>query len=189
MITRIPSFFLALGLVCVAAPASAETQTAPRPVAQEYIIGVEDELRVVVWGEKDLSVGVKVRPDGKVTVPLVNDVAVVGLTTGQVREKIATALAQFLRDPSVTVLVESIQSYRVFFIGEIRRQGALNFYQPTRLLQGLASAGGKTEFTDRIIVLRTVDGEEQRQVFDYKKLVAGTQQNIVLEPGDTVVAN
>ena len=168
-------------------PARAQNPGARRGAVPDYVIGVEDELRVVVWGESELTLKVKVRPDGKITLPLVNDVQVVGLTTEQVRTKIAEALQSYVRDPNVTVIIDQILSYRVFFIGELRRQGALNFYQPIRLLQGIAAAGGITEFGNQVIVLREAAGREARNEYDYKKLLAGTQENIVLLPGDTVI--
>ena len=139
---------------------------------------------------QELTQRVKVRPDGKITVPLVNDVLVAGLTTNQVRDKIATALGTFIREPHVTVIVEAIQSYRVYFLGEIQRQGALNFYRPTRLLQGIAAAGGLTQYAEKeVVLLREVRGEEKRISVDYKRLLAGveTEQNVYLLAGDTVL--
>lgn len=181
----------AILLFCLAVsswlPAHAEGDTAIVVPTDAYVIGVEDELRIVVWGEKDLSIAVKVRPDGKITVPLVNDVRVVGLTTDEVREKITAALSAFIREPNVTVIVDSILSYRVYFLGEVKRQGALNFYQPTRLLQGLAAASGVGDFADKVVILREGPGGETRSEIEYKKLLAGTHENIVLRPGDTVI--
>ena len=179
---------LMFALALSAIPAShAQDRRALPSAGPEYTIGIEDELRVVVWGESDLSLSVKVRPDGKITVPLVNDIDVVGMTSSQVRDVIAKELARYIREPSVTVIVEAIRSYRIYFIGELRRQGALNFYQPTRLLQGIAAAGGKTDYANKIVILREENGEEKRIELDYKKVANGTDENIHLRPGDTVI--
>jgi polysaccharide export outer membrane protein len=184
----------ALALAVAAGPgkaADAPAEGTP-PVSSDYVIGVEDVLRVVVWGETELTVSVQVRPDGKITVPLVNDVAVVGLTAPEVRERIAAKLEQFIRDVNVTVIVEQINSFRVYFLGEVNTQGALLFHRPTRLLQGIAAAGGLTEFSKKeIVVLREQMGVEKRLTIDYKRLVAGDprEENILLMPGDTLVVN
>jgi polysaccharide export outer membrane protein len=181
----------AILMICLVAasglPAEAQADEAVGVPTAAYIIGVEDELRIVVWGEKDLSIGVKVRPDGKITVPLVNDVLVAGLTTDEVRDKITAALGEYIREPNVTVIVDRILSYRIYFLGEVKRQGVLNFYQPTRLLQGIAAASGATEFAGKVVILRAGPSGETRTVFEYKKLLAGTHENIVLQPGDTVI--
>lgn len=172
---------LLVGLVTVPAAAAAEG---------DYVIGVEDRLQVFVWGEEDLSVRVIVRPDGKITVPLVNDIEVAGLTTDRVRSLIVDALSKYIREPNVTVIVEQINSYRVYFLGEVNRQGALQFYRPIRLLQAIAAAGGLTEYAKKdIILLRPTEGGERRMTIDYKKLVAGDveQPNLVVEPGDTLI--
>jgi len=132
------SLALAAGLSLAADP-----QTTAGPAEDPsagYIIGVEDALRVVVWGEPELSVAVRVRPDGQITVPLVNDITVVGLTPMQVRELIMERLGTFIRDPNVTVIVDEINSFRVYFLGEVTLQGAINFSKPPRLLQGIAAA-------------------------------------------------
>ncbi len=158
----------------------------------DYVIGIEDQLRVFVWGESELTVTVKVRPDGKITVPLINDVGVAGLTTEQARLEILEALARYIREPMVTVIVEEINSYRVYFLGEIQNQGALQFFRPTRLLQGIAAAGGMTEFAKKeITLLREENGAEKRMRIDYKRLIAGdaSQKNFYLKAGDTLVFN
>jgi polysaccharide export outer membrane protein len=156
----------------------------------EYVIGVEDVLNVVTWGEPELSLTAKVRPDGRITIPLVNDVMVAGSTPMEVRERIADGLAAFINAPNVTVIVEEINSFRVYFLGEVRTQGPVQFYRETRLLQGIATAGGLTEFAKKnITVLREEYGIERRIEIDYKKLWAGNpgQENIRLLPGDTVL--
>jgi polysaccharide export outer membrane protein len=162
----------------------------PNPSAPEYVIGVEDVLRIAVWGEPEISQTVQVRPDGVITLPLVDDIRVVGQTPAQVRRSIAEALQNFVRDPSVTVIVEQINSYQVFFLGEVSTQGRMQFYRPIRLLQAIATAGGLTEFAKKeIVLLREEYGVEKRIVVDYKKLINGdpSQENIVLKSGDTLL--
>ena len=109
---------------------------------EEYRIGIEDQLGVSVWGESELSVSVWVRSDGKITLPLVNDVQVAGLTPNEARLEIASRLSTYVKDPNVTVIVEEINRFKVYFLGEgIATQGIQSFRKPTRLLQGIAAAG------------------------------------------------
>jgi len=185
-LAAVSGILLAAGTAFAVAPAEPEPP-APSP---DYTIGVEDVLFVSVWGEKDLSVSVTVRPDGKITLPLVNDIQVRDLTPDQVRQLVASRLAGFIKDPNVSVAVQQINSFRVFVLGEVNKQGPVNFNRPTRLLQALAAAGGFTNFAKkRITLIREAGGTETRVRFDYKRLVAaeGSQENAYLKPGDTLV--
>ncbi len=168
-------------------------RTPPPAVAdQDYQIGIEDVLNVRVWGEDDLSVTARVRPDGKITVPLVNDIYVVGLSSEQVRREIQQKLTGFIKEPHVTVIVEQINSFKVLFIGEINAPGVLTFQQPTRILHALAHAGGVTQFAKKeIVIIREENGIEKRIKVNYKKLLEGdpSQENIFLKPGDLVIVN
>ena len=144
--------------------------------------GVEDGLDELVF----------VRPDGKVTFPLVNDIQAAGLTADQVREQVTEALSGFIREPQVTVIVEEINSFRVFILGEVAEQGALNFQRPTRLLQAIAAAGGFTDFSNKeIVVLRQAGDGEERIRINYKRVMAGEtpEHNIFLQPGDTLLVD
>lgn len=157
---------------------------------KDYIIGIEDELGVVVWGEPQISRDVKVRPDGKISLPLVNDLEVAGRSPEDVRQLITSKLSAFIRDPNVTVIVEEINSFRVYFLGEVRAPGAHSFYRPTRLLQAVATAGGLTEFAKKeITLIRNPYGVEERLNIDLKRLLAGDpdQENIYLQPGDMLL--
>jgi polysaccharide export outer membrane protein len=157
---------------------------------EEYRIGIEDVLQVVVWGEEDLSLSVAVRPDGFITLPLVNDVKVAGQSPGSVAERITAELSEFIRDPNVTVIVEEINSFRVFVLGEVNTQGTLHFRRPTRLLQAIATAGGLTEFSRReAVLLREQQGVEKRIKVNLKHLLAGNPEtdNLQLLPNDTVI--
>lgn len=182
----LPIFAFGLAATVVSAQPSPTDKVNP----SDYRIGIEDRLRVFVWGEPDLSVEVQVRPDGHITVPLVNEISVVGHTPEEVRQAVTTALGKYIREPLVTVIVEEINSYRVYFLGEINDQGVLTFYRPTTLLQGVAAAGGLTEFAKKeITLLRIEAGKERRISIDYKRLLSGdgSAENIYLQPGDTLL--
>lgn len=158
--------------------------------ASSFLIGLEDVLRIVTWGEPELTMSVKVRPDGNISMPLINEVKVQGLTPEQVRRRITELMRDYVRDPNVTVIVEEINSFRVYFLGEVQTQGPIQFYRPTRLLQGLSTAGGLTEFSKKeITVLREEFGIEKRIEVNYRKLWSGEpgDYNIYLRPGDTVL--
>jgi polysaccharide biosynthesis/export protein len=157
----------------------------------DYTIGADDVLEVIVWREKDLSAEVKVRPDGKVSLPLVNDIQAGGQTPEAFRIAVTTAVTKFVEAPSVTVIVKQINSRLVFVMGEVVKPGTYPLTAPTTVLQLLAQAGGPTPFakTDEIGVMRTVDGKTTRHLFNYKEVARGRkiEQNIVLRPGDTVI--
>jgi len=165
----------------------------PSPLTDaDYTIGIEDVLVVSVWGEPALNLKVRVRPDGKITIPLVNDLRVEGRTAEQVRQTLTEGLGKFIRDPKVTVIVEEIHSFRVYVLGEVTNQGVQEFHSPTRILQALASAGGLTQFSKKeITLLRQEEGGEQRIKVDYKRLVGGdrNEKNLYLKPGDTILVD
>lgn len=163
-----------------------------KPQPAPYVIGIEDSLRIVVWGEPQLTVGLTVRPDGKISIPLVNDLLVMDKTPEEVRMLLTEKLSAFVRDPNVTVIVDKISSYKVYFLGQVRAQGAISFFRPTRLLQAIATAGGPTEFaSNEIVLLRETESGETRTKINFKKLLAGTgtEDNFYLEPGDMLLFN
>ena len=172
-----------VGFVAFAAPPGLST-TAASP--DEYRIGISDQLRISVWREEDVSLPVIVRPDGKITVPLVGDVQAAGRTATDITRQIAQALTKYIKEPIVTVIVEEINSNTVYVIGEVNRQGAIELRQRTRFLQALAMAGGLTEFADksRIVLLREVDGREVVRELDFKRLIRGEapEENVYLRP-------
>jgi polysaccharide export outer membrane protein len=124
-----------------AKPAVPEGVTPP----PDYVIGAEDVLSIVVWREKELSAEVTVRPDGKVTLPLLNDVDAAGLTPEQLRQQLTTAATRYVADPIVTVLVRAINSRKVYITGEVRNPGIYPLVAPTTVLQLIARAGGTNE--------------------------------------------
>jgi polysaccharide export outer membrane protein len=182
-----------------AVPAPAKTPQGVRPViAGEivpppgYLIGPEDVLTVVFWREKDLSVeSATVRPDGKITLPLLNDVHATGLTPDQLREQIQTAAGKYVTDPTVTVVVTKINSRKVFITGQVTRPGQYPLTGPTTVMQLIAIAGGVQEFANakKILIMRAEGGQQVAKPFNYQDVLNGKNltQNIELQPGDTII--
>ena len=172
-----------------AQPGEASTSTPP----VEYVIGVEDVLDIVVWRESDITLEVIVRPDGKITVPLVGDVQAAGRTASEIAAELTESLSRYIKEPLVAVIVSQINSFRVYVIGEVNAQGVLELRQRTRLLQALALSKGLTEFADKsdIVLIREENGRIERMEFDYKKLVKdeNSSDNIYVKPGDTIIVN
>jgi len=173
--------------------ANAASAPSPDPASAdpEYVIGPEDVLNVSVWKEEGLSAAVPVRPDGKISIPLINDVTAAGLTPMQLSSNIKEQLKKYIDDPQVTVTVTQVNSRRVYLVGQVARAGAFQLLPHMTVLQALSSAGGLSEFADqkKIYVLRNHEGKPSRIPFNYKDVLAGIhpEQNIELEPGDTIV--
>jgi polysaccharide export outer membrane protein len=157
----------------------------------DYKIGPQDMLRIDVWKEPDISRVVPVRPDGKITLPLVNDVQASGLTTTQLAAKIAEGLKKYITSPQVTVGVTEINSRKVFVSGEVSHPGAFPLLPNMTVLQALSTAGGFTQFAreKKIYILRMEDGRQVKHPFNYKDAVSGknVEQNIMLQGGDIIV--
>lgn len=172
---------------------AAEPEPVPvEALSEDYVIGVEDVLFVSVWKNPDLSREVPVRPDGKITLPLIDDIRAVGLKPSELKEILMEKWKAYITAPEVSVIVTQVNSLKVYMVGEIPKPGVLVLKGPTRLLQAISQAGGFTQFADRsrIIVLRTgPDGGESRLEFNYKKIISGDRpgENIFLKPGDTVI--
>lgn len=173
----------------VAAPAQGGTTAAA--VDPTYVIGPDDVLTVLFWRDKETSTEVVVRPDGKITLPLINDVQAAGLTPDALRARVQEAALQYFQEPSVSVVVKQVNSRKVYVTGSVAKPGTYPLTSQTTVLQILAMAGGLTEYAkkDRIGVLRVQNGQSQRFVFNYKDVMEGKklEQNIVLKPGDTVM--
>jgi polysaccharide export outer membrane protein len=157
-----------------------------------YVIGAEDVLAIVFWREKDLSVeGATVRPDGKITLPLINDIQAADLTPDQLREQIQAAASKYVADPSVTVAVQTIRSRKVFITGQIAKPGQYPLTAPTTVMQLIAMAGGLHEFADskKILIMRTEGGRQIARRFNYQDVLnrRNLNQNIELLPGDTII--
>jgi polysaccharide export outer membrane protein len=156
-----------------------------------YIIGEQDALVITVWKEKEISGGVVVRPDGKITVPLVGEIKVVGMTPVQLQSVLMEKLKPFVTVPQVTVAVTEIRSRKIYLIGHAAREGPFTINGTTSVLQIIAQAGGLKDFAKRkkIYILRQHGTEQTRFDFNYDQVIKGQhiEQNILLEPGDTIV--
>lgn len=171
---------------------------APAPVASvappDFIIGPDDVLAVSFWRDKELSGDVVVRPDGKVSLQLINEVQAAGLTPEQLRVAITQAASKYVEDPTVTVVVKQINSRKVFVVGQANKPGIYPLAGPMTVVQLIALAGGLTEFADRenIVIVRAErrpDGEPVSVRINYKDLMKrkNLKQNIDLKPGDTIM--
>jgi polysaccharide export outer membrane protein len=156
----------------------------------DYVIGPEDGLHIAVWKEPDLTATLPVRPDGKISLPLLDDVQAAGLTPKQLADTIQERLKKFVADPRVTVVVTQINSKRIYLVGEVGHTGAMPMLPGMTVLQAISSAGlSQFANTKKIYVLRTINGKQEKLPVNYRKLVKGEnmQQNYVLIPGDTIV--
>lgn len=155
-----------------------------------YLIGPDDTLHVAVWKEPDLTATLPVRPDGKISMPLLNDVQAAGLTPMQLADSLTEKLKKYVTDPRVTVVVTAMNSQRIYVLGEVLHTGAMPLTPDMTVLQALATAGF-TQFanTKGIYVLREQNGKQQKIPVNYKQLIKGNSaaQNIALKPGDTIV--
>ena len=179
---------------CAATPASDITRDPEReaiPVDDEYIIGPADVLDIQVWREPNLSRIIPVRPDGKITLPLLNDVQAAGLTPLELKTEIEKGLAKFVESPTASVAVQEINSKGIFILGQVNAPGQYPLQRGLTVLQALSLAGGLAEWADsgNIVILRS-EGEKQTRIeFNYKRVSKGKdlEENIVLRPGDTII--
>ena len=160
-------------------------------VPADYVIGPEDVLSIVFWREKDLSADVVVRPDGKISLPLLKDLQAAGLSPDQLTEVLVKAAAKYVSQPNATVMVKEINSRKVFVVGQVAKPGTFPLAGDLTVLQALALAGDVLEYAKatKITVVRVEGGEERRFPFNYKEVVKGKNiaQNIRLKPGDTII--
>jgi len=157
-----------------------------------YRVGPGDQLKINVWKHDELSQSVTVRPDGKISLPLIGDVDADGRTVDEISAEIAKRGARFFQDnPPVTVQVSEVRSYKIYVVGEVQRGGEFTPNHQVTVLQGLAMAGGFTRFAnaDRIIIVRKDSHGERRMPFDYSAVVdkGDLQENLALQTGDTVI--
>jgi polysaccharide export outer membrane protein len=194
MANILPTILLIHALGFLAVPVIAGQAAPPAPAAAlpaDYRIGAEDVLGVVFWREPDLSGDVTVRPDGRITLPVVGEMQAAGLSPEDLRKQILKAAEKYVADPNVVVVVRTINSRRVFVTGRVTTPGPHPLIGPLTVMQAIALAGGLTEYADakNITVLRVEDGRAQSFKFNYKDVAKGKtlEQNIQLRPGDTVV--
>lgn len=163
------------------------TVAAPASALPEYRIGIDDVLDVAVWNVAELQKTVPVRPDGKISLPLINDVVAAGLTPMELRDRLTKLMATFVHDPDVSVVIREIRSLKVSVLGQVKTPGRYDLKSPATVLDSIALAGGLTEFAARrkITVLRST----QRLHFNYDAAIAngGSAGNLSLQPGDIVV--
>jgi polysaccharide export outer membrane protein len=204
-IANAPALLLALAL---SVPALAQAQqpaaqpvpaaaaaAAPRPtdpvVPPGYLIGTDDVLSIVFWKDKDMSADAQVRPDGRIALPLINEVQAAGLTPEQLRTKIEEEAKKYMEEANITVVVRQINSRKAFITGEVNKPGPYPLTSPTTVMQLIAMAGGLREYADskKIVIMRSEAGKPISLKFNYKDVTAGKklEQNIQLQPGDTVV--
>src|SRR6202041_2990837 len=201
--------WMLLAVVSVATPAGAQQDASPKPsqpavpamasnVAQKtatadpnYVIGGQDVLDVSVWKEPEVSRVVPVRPDGKISLPLLNDVQAAGLTPGALAQQITESLKKYVTNPQVTVIVTTINSQRVYLLGEVSRPGAFPMIPGMTVLQAISSGGGFTQYarTNKVYVLRNENGKQVKYPFNYKEVINAKkpEQDIPLKAGDTIV--
>jgi polysaccharide export outer membrane protein len=197
------SFVLTAAIVLVPPAAASSAQSAsagttngaaviaPVSPPPDYVIGPDDLLAIVFWKEPDMSGQVRVRPDGKISLPLLRDVPAQGLTPDELRGQIETEAKRFVVDARASVMVHEINSRRVFVTGLVDRPGAFPLNGPMTVLQAIALAGGLLDFADaeHIEIFRAAGGTTTRIRFNYKDLIKGKKagENVALKPGDTVV--
>lgn len=174
-----------------APPPGATLPADPAEVPTGYVIGAEDVLTVVFWREKDLSGDVIVRPDGRISLPLLNEFQAAGLTPDQLREQVLSAADKYLQDPNLTIVVKQINSRRVFITGMVNKSGPYSLMAPTTVVQLIAMAGGLQDYAHKknIVVMRVENGQSVSYRFNYEEVIEGKnlKQNIELKPGDTVI--
>ncbi len=204
MMTRIGSIIAIVGMTATAAladPKPSVMNPVREPamekssliVTTDYFIGPEDVLEITVWKSPDLSKIVQVRPDGRISLPLIGDVTAVGHTSVQLTEAISNRLKAYVENPAVSIVVKEVNSYAIFVLGEVSKPGRYPLKSKTTLLQAVTLASGFTPVASRnkIVIFRfPKDGEPLIKIkasFDDIVLRDGTDQNIELKPGDTIV--
>jgi polysaccharide export outer membrane protein len=189
---------LLLGLLAIAFAVGCTGRGAPPPPEDEpgeraeYVIGIPDVLKIVVWRNPELSVEVPVRSDGKISVPLVDDVQAEGLTPEELKEVLTEALAEYVTAPDVTVVVQQTNSHTVTVVGGVARSGQISLTRQMRVVEAIATMGGFSPFArkDRIKVVREQpDGRTIEYDFNYGAYSSGKapESNLLLRPGDTII--
>jgi len=182
-------------LVAGCTPAISPTVQAEAAAAQlpddHYLLGPEDHLEISVWKEPELTKQIHIRPDGKISYPLIGEIQAAGQNVKQLREEIHKRLEKFVTDAQVTVILLKAHHYKIYVMGKVNKPGEFVVARPASVMQALAMAGGLTPFASpaNIIILRRSEGKEQTFVFNYKEVSRGMslEQNRILFPGDVVV--
>jgi polysaccharide biosynthesis/export protein len=178
------------------APKPPERTAAPAAPAEmvvpaDYAIGPGDVLTVMFWREKELSTEVTVRPDGRISIPVLQDVDASGLTPQELRDTLTVQAKRYVEDPNVTVIVKEINSRRIYITGQVAKPGPYPLTVPINVVQLISMAGGLLEYADEknVVIMRTVNGLPVSYPFNYKEVSErkNLKQNISLKPGDTVI--
>jgi len=163
----------------------------PVKVGKDYVIGADDVLDVSVWKEQDLTRTLQVRPDGKISMPLLGDVQAAGLTPSQLAQTVSDKLKRYLTAPQVTIILTQINSQRVYVTGEVTRPGAYPVLPGMTILQAITSAGGLTQFANakKIFLMRDENHIQTKYPFSYKEVLDGRKadENLPVKAGDTIV--
>jgi polysaccharide export outer membrane protein len=172
-------------------PSATALPTGSSAMPADYVIGPDDVLTVSFWQVKDLDAEAVVRPDGNITLPLLNDLKAAGLTPEQLRERVIAEARRYIEDPNATVVVKQINSRKVFITGQVQKPGAYPITGVTTVVQLIATAGGLVEFANskNILIMRQENGRQVAHRFNYKEILARRNlwQNIELKPADTVI--
>ncbi len=179
------------GDACRVIPSANATPAAAARPDPLYVIQPNDILEVFVWKEPELTRKVLVRPDGRISFPLVQDLQAAGISPGELKVRIQDQLKEFLNAPNVTIIVEAIQSYRIFVLGKVQKPGAMTVEKPVTVLQALALAGGFQDYArdTEMTIIRSYGTENIVYEFNYREVIKGRrpEQNILLRSGDVVV--
>ena len=172
-----------------AADPSGKVQGAVAADSDQYIIGPEDVLLIYVWKEESLTKTVPVRIDGKISLPLVNDIQAAGLTPLQLKEALTEKLKGFIENPTVTVTVMEANSFKVYVSGEVKQPGVHRIRSEITLVKLIIMVGGFTEWANqkKILIITKEKGVEKRMTVNYKKIIEGEEPDIVIKRGDTVI--
>jgi polysaccharide biosynthesis/export protein len=197
LLIALPAFAQAQkpGAAAQSMPAAAVAASAARPtdpiVPAGYVIGTDDVLSIVYWKDKEMSADAKVRPDGRIALPLINEVQAAGLTPEQLQKRLTEESKKFMEDASITVVVREVNSRKAFITGEVNKPGPYPLTSPTTVMQLISLAGGLRDYANskNIMIMRTEGGRQVALKFNYKDVASGKnlKQNIELQPGDTVV--
>jgi len=178
------------------AAAAAPANAAPAPAAPapgttnpDYRIGIDDVLDIAVWNNTTVSRTVPVRPDGKISLPLLNEVQAAGLTPSQLRQSLMTKLVEYMPTPEVSVIVREVHSNKISVLGEVRKAGRYEISQRATVLDAVALAGGFNDFARRtkLVIMRQEGTGTKRIPINYNRIVAEEDDNVLLQPGDIVV--
>jgi len=191
VVTIVLTFVVSLSYTrdAISADPPQKAQSALKTNDDQYIIGPEDVLSIHVWREESLSKTVPVRIDGKISLPLVDDIQAAGMTPLQLKGELTKKLGEYIDDPTVTVTVMESYSFKVYVLGEVKQPGIQILRSETTLLKLIVRVGGFTPFANerKIIIITSENGVEKRITANYRKIVDGDAPDIVIRRGDTII--